>query len=212
MVKDRVIKSEKIYWRRCEWFQPETLKKVTDDDFNKLQDNIKKYGVIRGFKVWEKEGTLYILDGHLLQKVLLSLPDDVPERLSAEFIECDDEKQAAEFVIYYSSFWHRFANEGLFAFTEQYGIVIPELGVNLPQMYLFNSEKQVDYDEMWAGMPEFDNENLKPFKTIKVHFDNAHDMNSFANLVKQTVTENTTYIWFPKKEKLDLVNYKVDDA
>ena len=206
-IKDRVIKSEKIKWRNCEWFQPDNLKKVTDADFENLKDIIRKYGVIRSFKVWEYQDTIYILDGHLLHKVLLSL-DNVPELLSAEFIECDNEKQAAEFVLYYSSFWHRIANEGLFEFTEKFNINLPRLNLNLPPLDM--RVETLDYQEIWQGMPEFENEDQSPYKTIKVHFENDEDLNLFAELIGQNLTEKTKYIWYPKKERLDLINYRAE--
>ena len=67
---------------------------------------------------------------------------------------------------------------------------------------------QPDYDEMWQGMPEFENEDNGPYKSIIVHFDNEHDVSSFAQIVNQNITEKTKYIWFPKKENMDMINYR----
>jgi len=199
-IKDRVIKSEKINWRKCKWFQPDNLKAVTDEDFDNLKEIIKERGIIRSFKVWEYEDKIYILDGHLLQKVLLSL-DNVPDLLSAEFIECDNKKQAAENVLYYSSFWHRIANEGLFKFTEKFEINIPKLKINLP---LINyNQNNIDHkniiNEVWQDLPEFENEDITG-RMIKVHFDNDEDVNRFAKLIDQKITEKTRAIWFPKRD------------
>lgn len=47
-------------------------------------------------------------------------------------------------------------------------------------------------------MPEFVQNDLMPFKTIYVHFESKIDMESFAELVEQTLTMNTKSIWYPE--------------
>jgi hypothetical protein len=63
----------------------------------------------------------------------------------------------------------------------------------------------------WRGMPEFDQEALNVFHSIKVHFETPEDLKAFAELVKQTITENTVFIYYPKQEKANLLAYKVID-
>jgi hypothetical protein len=60
----------------------------------------------------------------------------------------------------------------------------------------------------WKGMPEFEQEDAFAEHTIKVHFANQNDMRAFAELVQQTVTDSTRFIWFPKQEKEDLKKYR----
>lgn len=69
----------------------------------------------------------------------------------------------------------------------------------------------VDIDELWKGMPEFEQDEIEAYKTIKVHFDSRDDYEAFARLVGQTLTSHTKYIWYPYKEKLDLTSYQVQD-
>jgi hypothetical protein len=51
--------------------------------------------------------------------------------------------------------------------------------------------------EHWKGMPEFVQNDLTPFATIYVHFENREDMSAFSKLVNQTITSNTRAIWYP---------------
>ena len=53
----------------------------------------------------------------------------------------------------------------------------------------------------WNGMPEFNNPDAMGVKQIIVHFETWDDVREFAELVEQTVTEKTKYIWFPKADK-----------
>lgn len=51
----------------------------------------------------------------------------------------------------------------------------------------------------WQGMPEFEQEEIAPFKTIHVHFENEEAVLEFAKRLGQTVTLASTFIWFPAK-------------
>lgn len=51
--------------------------------------------------------------------------------------------------------------------------------------------------EEWKGMPEYDNQNLKPKKRITVYFGCAEDMEDFSQLVGVAITEATRSHYFP---------------
>ena len=54
-----------------------------------------------------------------------------------------------------------------------------------------------DWREEWKGMPEFEQEDLKPYRTINLHFRNDEDVNAFAELMNQSITDKTKSMWFP---------------
>lgn len=72
-------------------------------------------------------------------------------------------------------------------------------------------DESVDYDEHWQDMPEFEQGDIKSFHTIKVHFKTLEDLQAFAALVKQTVTDKTTYIFYPQQIKEELTKRAVID-
>lgn len=53
----------------------------------------------------------------------------------------------------------------------------------------------------WKDMPEFIQNDIKPFKTLYVHFRNAIDYEEFQNLVGQKLTMKTKSIWHPELER-----------
>lgn len=53
----------------------------------------------------------------------------------------------------------------------------------------------------WDGMPTFDQQDEMAFRSIKVHFATQADVDAFALLVAQSITEKTKFIWFPKAER-----------
>lgn len=63
----------------------------------------------------------------------------------------------------------------------------------------------------WVGMPEFEQETIKLFHSIKLNFETEEAMIEFAKLVNQTITDKTTFIYYPKLQHIDGKNYKAID-
>jgi hypothetical protein len=68
----------------------------------------------------------------------------------------------------------------------------------------------IDADEMWKGMPEFEQDNLS-WKHITVHFASEQDYNAFSRLIDQTLTPRTTSVWYPQQASRDVQGYRVED-
>jgi hypothetical protein len=68
-----------------------------------------------------------------------------------------------------------------------------------------------DPNELWQGMPEFEQEEDGALATVKVHFATEEDIAAFAALVGQTVNEKTKAIWYPYQRPLNLKQYTVKD-
>lgn len=67
----------------------------------------------------------------------------------------------------------------------------------MDQQHLF--EMQEDWEEHWQGMPAFDNPGLETW-TISVHFRSQADRQRFAELLGQTITPLTKYLWWPAED------------
>jgi hypothetical protein len=68
-----------------------------------------------------------------------------------------------------------------------------------------------DWKKEWQGMPEFNQEDLMPWKQITVNFESRSDMNAFAALVRQKITPDTRFIWYPENEKQVSYDKRWDD-
>lgn len=64
---------------------------------------------------------------------------------------------------------------------------------------LLNTEPDNPADH-WEGMPDFNQEDKNGFRMI-VHFETEADMQNFATLVGQKITEKTKFIWFPEHHR-----------
>lgn len=61
------------------------------------------------------------------------------------------------------------------------------------------SKKNDDWKEEWKGMPEFVQEKQKPYSTINVRCETKEDLEDFARLIGQKLTNKTKSIWHPYK-------------
>ena len=57
----------------------------------------------------------------------------------------------------------------------------------------------------WQDMPEFVQEDLTPFQSIIIHFENKNDRNEFSELIKQKLTDKTKSIYYPKVKRANLL-------
>lgn len=65
---------------------------------------------------------------------------------------------------------------------------------------LFDFDIGENWKKEWQGMPEFIQEDLQPYQTIKIHFETEEDVKEFAKLLNQKITIKTKYLWFPKQD------------
>jgi len=69
-----------------------------------------------------------------------------------------------------------------------------------------------DANAEWRGMPEFDQQDKMAYRTIKVHFKDQDAVNRFAKIVRQKITEETRYIWYPQAEIEKVAHKRVTDV
>ena len=58
-------------------------------------------------------------------------------------------------------------------------------------------EIKKEWEKEWVGMPEFIQEDKKPFQQITIHFETPEDVQKFAQVIGRKLTTKTKYIWFP---------------
>lgn len=66
---------------------------------------------------------------------------------------------------------------------------------------------EFDWQTEWKDMPEFTSEDKTPKRTLYVHFADDKDVEAFARLVKQTITDKTKFIWYPPQVLTDRLEY-----
>ena len=59
-------------------------------------------------------------------------------------------------------------------------------------------ELETDWQKEWHGMPEFVQEDLRPYHAINVRFRNQEDFDKFKKLINQHLSPKQKACWFPE--------------
>ena len=79
-----------------------------------------------------------------------------------------------------------------------------------------SKDKQKEFfakcEDEWNGMPEFVQEDLRPWHQVNVRFRNQEDFDKFKVLMEQEITPKQTTLWFPHAPFRRAPKYKyIDD-
>lgn len=92
--------------------------------------------------------------------------------------------------------------------TTQYDNFLGKKEEPLKPAALFDIEEdeESEREKLWVGMPEFDQKDKPPYKTIYLHFRNKEDFDAFVASYKtvdeeQTITPKTKSMWYPHLDK-----------
>lgn len=68
-----------------------------------------------------------------------------------------------------------------------------------------------EWKDHWKAMPDYDNEKIKPYRSLKINFATEKDFDDFAELIGREMTDKTKSISIPKKPfQPDRKKYWVD--
>ncbi len=161
VIKDRILRTELVEWRRLKPFQPQNLKTMSTESFDKLKNNIIECDFITSFYVWQdSEKEYWLLDGHHRIYALEALDKEgykISPTFSCSVIDADNAKEAVKILLSYSSSHAKLDPMGLNEFITLNDLNWDELnntldlnGIDLKELQLENIElpdPQCDEDE-----------------------------------------------------------------
>jgi len=152
-IENRIVKTGKVNWRNFEFLQPKNFKDLSKESYQKLRKSIIDNNFVESFKVWQKNGSLYCLDGFHRCHILKELEKEgyqVPKLMPTDFIECKNKKEASKLVLIYSSIYARITDEGLYEFIHTQKLSFDELKleIDLPDFKLERFEAGYMRDDL----------------------------------------------------------------
>ena len=163
LLNNRLLKTELIEWKKLIPFQPDNLKKTEPHKLQKLANSLCENGFSMNFYVWEKDGQIYIIDGHSRHEVLQLLESGaiypksfsdktnypygleysvtIPDKLPCSFLHLKNKTEAKKAVLIYNSKYKSIDSDILSEWVSDLSldelksqIEIPELNLNLTTM------------------------------------------------------------------------------
>ena len=164
-IQSKITKQELVSWRNLKWLQSSKLKDLGTKGIEKLKNSLKENNFVQPFNVWQDDkGTIWILDGHHREKALKLLEAEgyeIPDLLPANFVQCNDRKDAAKMVLLYSSIYAKITNDGLGEFLDDFDLDLSNLvnEIDLPGLDLAdalidinNTSKEIDPDALTENL------------------------------------------------------------
>ena len=168
---------------------PDNPRYIKDFKYKKLVQSIKEFPEMLKLRPIVVNEHNVILGGNMrykacieagLKKVHIMYAKDLTIEQQKEFVIKDN-------VNFGEWDWDSLGNDWPYEELEEWGLELKFMGEN-------------DADEEWLDMPEFKQEDLTPVRQIIVSFKTDEDVQEFANIVGQKLTDKTKSIWYPKQE------------
>ena len=164
LLNNRLLKTELVEWKKLIPFQPDNLKKTEPHKLQKLANSLCENGFSMNFYVWEKDGQIYIIDGHSRQEVLQLLesgaiyPKDpsgkeyqvtIPDKFPCSFLHLKNKAEAKKAVLIYNSKYKSIDSDILSEWVSDLSLDELKSQIEIPELNLdFDIEKdEKDYYE-----------------------------------------------------------------
>ena len=181
-------------------------RQLTKDQYKHLKDSISRFGLVDPIIVnSNKDRKNVIVGGHQRVRVAMDMEIEYVPVIEID-LTYEKERELNVRLNKNSGEWNFDMLANNFEIDELlgWGFENYELGVG--------KSPDIDIDDMWEGMPEYENDNQTPYKTIHLHFRNEDDIKEFAEIVKQKLTKDTRSMWYPKLEKEIFKDKEYKDA
>jgi hypothetical protein len=84
--------------------------------------------------------------------------------------------------------------------TEAYGDLLASFSTSASPAAAAN-----DPAAEWEGMPEYEDEDKRPFRSLHLHFRSESDVSDFRAIVGQDFTDEAKWIWHPRQVRNDFM-------
>ncbi len=151
ILNNRILKTEMVEWKKLIPFQPDNLKKTEPHKLQKLANSLCENGFSMNFYVWEKDGQIYIIDGHSRQEVLQLLesgaiyPKDpsgkeysvtLPEKFPCSFLALKNRSEAKKAVLLFNSKYKNIDSDVLAEWVVDLSLDELRSQIEIPEMNL----------------------------------------------------------------------------
>jgi len=177
-------------------------RKHTERQINQIAESIKEFGFVNPILVDETDT---ILAGHGRYHAAKQINQEMLPVVVVDKLN-DQQKKAlviADNKIAMNSSWDEDMLWNQIRQLNDEGFDLSVLAFDEMEILpMIDSNVVTDPLAEWQDMPEFDQEDLTPHRTLFVHFRNDQDYDTFLKLVEQTGTDKTKSIWFPELEMM----------
>ena len=169
ILNNRLIKTEMVEWKKLVPFQPDNLKKTEPHKLQKLANSLCQNGFSMNFYVWEKDGQIFIIDGHSRWEVLQLIESGailpkvhtdktnypygmeynvtIPEKLPCSFLHLKNKTEAKKAVLIYNSKYKNIDSDILAEWVSDLNLDELKSQIEIPELKLdFDMPQELEND------------------------------------------------------------------
>ena len=184
----KIKKMERVPWESIQDLQPMDFK--NDYHSEKIKQSILKNSYASPIHVWDDNGQLYAVDGHLRMDLLKELKSEgvnIPDKLPVVFLDLPDKETAVKYLLeVFNTKSNPINQDSLTQWMEELDVTLEELHVSMDDLHVEIEDNMDDYAD---DLPK-DNESAMPKKpTIEIQLETVNDLEQLKNEIEKIAAE-----------------------
>ena len=184
----KIKKMERVPWESIQDLQPMDLK--NDYHSEKVKQSILKNSYASPIHVWDDNGQLYAVDGHLRMDLLKELKSEgvnIPDTLPVVFLDLPDRETAVKYLLeVFNTKSNPINQDSLNQWMEELDVTLEELDVSIDDLHVdFDVDDSIEGDDIAE-----DNKSDLPKKpTIEIELETVNDLEQLKNEIEKIAAE-----------------------
>lgn len=185
----KIKKMERVPWESIQDLQPMDFK--NDYHSEKIKQSILKHNYASPIHVWDDNGQLYAVDGHLrmdLLKELKSEGADIPDKLPVVFLDLPDRETAVKYLLeVFNTKSNPINQDSLNQWMEELDVTLEELDVSMDDLHVEIEDNMNDYADDDLSK---DDESVMPKKPkIEIELETVNDLDQLKDEIEKIAAE-----------------------
>ena len=180
---------ERVPWESIQDLQPMDFK--NDYHSEKIKQSILKHNYASPIHVWDDNGQLYAVDGHLRMDLLKELKGEgvnIPDKLPVVFLDLPDRETAVKYLLeVFNTKSNPINQDSLNQWMEELNVTLEELDVSLDDLHVEIDDNIDDYADDDLSK---DNESEMPKKPkIEIELETVNDLDQLKDEIEKIAAE-----------------------
>ena len=185
----KIKKMERVPWESIQDLQPMDFK--NDYHSEKIKQSILKHNYASPIHVWDDNGQLYTVDGHLRMDLLKELKGEgvnIPDKLPVVFLDLPDRETAVKYLLeVFNTKSNPINQDSLNQWMEELDVTLEELDVSLDDLHVEIDDNIDDYVDDDLSK---DNESEMPKKPkIEIELETVNDLDQLKDEIEKIAAE-----------------------
>jgi hypothetical protein len=185
----KIKKMERVPWESIQDLQPMDLK--NDYHSEKIKQSILKHNYASPIHVWDDNGQLYAVDGHLRMDLLKELKGEgvnIPDKLPVVFLDLPDRETAVKYLLeVFNTKSNPINQDSLNKWMEELDVTLEELDVSMDDLHVEIEDNIDDYADDDLSK---DNESAMPKKPkIEIELETVNDLDQLKDEIEKIAAE-----------------------